>query len=490
MSQLSNISERVISLPEKSINNRPLLILWGVGIVFSLVLAAGAYLNFWYLLAIPPALLGLYLGLFRQNILYLLLGFFTPLSVQLAEFYPELPIDIYLPTEPLLLLLLFISLLSMLLNKRLDSKFISHPLSLVILAYLGWIFFTTLLSTHPIVSIKYLLVRLWYIVPFFFFFPRRGDAQFVMRFFYMFMAGLLVATIYTVLRHSTYGFFDKQAVYFVMSPFYRDHTSYGAALAMILPILLGIIYLQLPKRGLIAFLLILLLGWFSLATVLSYTRAAWISLLGAGILFLLMSLRVHVKYLIVVSSIFLLLVFVYWPQIAMQLEQNKQDSSNELNEHVQSVTNIATDVSNLERINRWKSAFRMVHDRPIVGFGPGTYQFEYAGFQRSYDMTWVSTNFGDIGNAHSEYIGAAAEMGMPGMLLFSLLIVIGLLTGYRVVHKLSGENKVIAIALLLSVSTYYIHAFLNNFLDMDKIAILFWFAHGWLVYMDVEIDER
>ena len=42
----------------------------------------------------------------------------------------------------------------------------------------------------------------------------------------------------------------------------------------------------------------------------------------------------------------------------MDLESNKQDSSSNLTEHVESISNVSSDASNLERINRWKSAGR------------------------------------------------------------------------------------------------------------------------------------
>jgi len=55
-----------------------------------------------------------------------------------------------------------------------------------------------------------------------------------------------------------------------------------------------------------------------------------------------------------------------------------------------------------------------VQRTPVFGFGPGTYQFEYGPYQHSTEKTLISTNFGDRGNAHSEYIGPLAEEGLPG----------------------------------------------------------------------------
>ena len=107
----------------------------------------------------------------------------------------------------------------------------------------------------------------------------------------------------------------------------------------------------------------------------------------------------------------------------VELEQNRVESSGELSEHVQSISNISTDQSNLERLNRWSCAIRMWKDKPLFGFGPGTYQFEYGRYQRSYEKTRISTDFGTMGNAHSEYLGPLAEGGVFGLL--SILLVIG-----------------------------------------------------------------
>ncbi len=101
-------------------------------------------------------------------------------------------------------------------------------------------------------------------------------------------------------------------------------------------------------------------------------------------------------------------------QITIALERNRDESSDDLGEHVKSISNISSDASNLERINRWNSALRMCKERPVFGWGPGTYMFQYAPFQASEDRTIISTNFGVQGNAHSEYFGPLVGTRCPG----------------------------------------------------------------------------
>jgi O-antigen ligase len=178
-------------------------------------------------------------------------------------------------------------------------------------------------------------------------------------------------------------------------------------------------------------------------------------------------------------------------QILYALEKNKQDSSANFIEHVQSIYNISSDASNLERINRWQSAFRMFDERPLFGWGPGTYQFIYAPFQRSKERTIISTNAGDLGNAHSEYIGPLSEQGIPGLLSVLSLIVLIMITGIRVYRKAkNSEIKLFSLISVLALVTYFVHGLLNNFLDTDKASVPFWGFFAMIVAMDLYHKDK
>jgi O-antigen ligase len=270
-----------------------------------------------------------------------------------------------------------------------------------------------------------------------------------------------------------------------MVPFYNDHTSYGAILAMFIPVLLAFCFNSTYTRT-IKLASWILLAIFIIATVLSYTRAAWVSLLAIFILYFVYILRVKLWMVLTGATVLLVVFFMYEEQIFMRLEKNKQTSSADLAEHVQSISNITNDASNLERINRWQSALRMFSEKPLFGWGPGTYQFKYAPYQFSYEKTSISTNVGDRGNAHSEYIGPLAEQGVPGMLCVIGVIFCSLYSGSKLYHKLKkSETKALVLALLLGLITYFIHGALNNFLDTDKASATVWGFMAMLVAIDV-----
>jgi O-antigen ligase len=224
--------------------------------------------------------------------------------------------------------------------------------------------------------------------------------------------------------------------------------------------------------------------------IFSYTRAAWLSLVGAIGVFLIVRLRIPVWTLVVLA---LSAGGVYWAnyeQITIALERNREESSDDLGEHVRSISNISSDASNLERINRWNSAMRMFEERPVFGWGPGTYMFQYAPFQASEDRTIISTNFGEGGNAHSEYLGPMSEQGIPGIGLMLTLVIVTLVTGMRLYARMPpGVDRRLMLAALLGLVTYYLHGALNNFLDTDKASVPFWAFTVIIVHFDMKYPK-
>ena len=186
------------------------------------------------------------------------------------------------------------------------------------------------------------------------------------------------------------------------------------------------------------------------------------------------------------AAVFGVALFLSWDTIVMKLEKNRQDSSAELTEHVQSISNISTDASNLERLNRWTSAWRMFLDRPFVGFGPGTYMFQYAPYQLSDSKTIISTNAGDKGNAHSEYIGPLSESGLFGTLSFLMIVICVIYYAVKLYPRMENkEQRMYLMSMFLGLVTYLIHGILNNFLDTDKASAPFWGFIAAIVALDV-----
>jgi putative inorganic carbon (HCO3(-)) transporter len=462
-------------------------LLWGILLFFVVVIAAALMWETYYILVAPLVLLVTVLAFLALDKYLLLMVFFVPLSIPLSGLIEDLSVDLYLPTEPLLAGLLLLFILKYLAGQKVDLAILRHPVTLAIYFQLAWIFITSLTSTDPLVSIKFLASRIWFVVGFYFvasqLFRKEENMR---RYIWIFLLAFTGVAIYTVLSLSQYGLDNQMKAHEACHPFYKDHTSYGATIGFVLPLLVPLFLFIRKENVNYRILMVLLIGFLLLATIVSYTRATWVSILGAVGLWAVIKLRIRFEYVFAAAAIMIYFFISIWPRLMIQMEQNQVESSGELSEHVQSISNISTDASNRERINRWSCAIRMWQDKPIFGFGPGTYQFEYGRYQRSFEKTDISTNFGTRGNAHSEYLGPLSESGVFG--LISILLVIGttIYTGIRVFYTArKKEIRILALALLVGLFSYYLHGFLNNFLDTDKISVLFWGYTAMLVAMDV-----
>jgi len=422
--------------------------------------------------AFPLVLIALLIVLFAQEYAYWAVIFFAPLSINVNQL--DTGFGIALPTEPLLLALLLFFLVKLFREGKPDAFVLRHPITLSVIFYLSWMFITSLTSEYPLVSFKYLLARLWFIVPLYFMaFPLFKKTKNIFRFFWLSIIPLVLVIIYTTIIHAKYNF-SEEVGRWVMSPFYNDHTAYGMILALFLPVLLGLLFWSKSSMR-VKFLSLVFSVLVFIAFYLSYSRAAWLSFVLAIFVFVFLKLQIKFRYLFLFSFMVLAFVILNLQFISDRLEKNSTQSSEDFVEHIQSSSNIMTDASNLERINRWNCAIRLFNERKFLGWGPGTYQFVYGPMQRSDERTIISTNSGDAGTAHSEYLGPLAESGIFGLLAILAVFLSLMSTGFKVYRTAQTETlKFLALLSTLALSTYLSHGFLNNFLDTDKASIPFW----------------
>lgn len=423
----------------------------------------------------PIALMAIFFAIYYTEATFLALAFLTPLSVNIEEYVDGF--GLYIPTEPILFgLLLF--LLMQQIQQNVIPRFVwNNPIVWAVSFYLFWVFVTSITSTDPIASFKYLLARLWFIVPLLFFGPRIFKKTInIERFIWLFCVSMVIAISYTLVVHASYGFAEQEG-HWVMWPFFKDHTIYGSTVAFVTPLLFGL-YFSKKHVPLVQIVLFTLIGITLLGLFFSYTRAAWLSLFASVGVLAVIKFKIKFKWLALLTAAGGIFLFLSWDSIQIELKRNKlEHTTEEFGDKIQSATNVTTDASNLERINRWSCALEMFYERPLMGFGPGTYAFEYARFQEPENTTIISTTNGDMGNAHSEYLGPLSEMGIFGLIAM-LLIVTAIfyksITLYIKWPKEDKKTRTLMLAMIMSLATYFIHGTLNNYLDTDKAAVPIW----------------
>ncbi|MFC2114351.1 O-antigen ligase family protein [Bacteroidota bacterium] len=440
---------------------------------------------FWAAL-LPLGLLLIYLLFIAPNWIVLLLSLVTPLSFNYEIDYYGASVSI--PTEPLLLVLTIVYIIKLLVNGNVNKEVLRQPISIAILLNLTWILITSVSSTIPLVSLKFLIARIWYIAVFYFIgIELFKEIKSIKLFIWLFASTLVIAVLITLFKHS-HHFFAQEWANKVTYPFFKDHTIYGAIIALFIPLMYGfllkgkVMALSNVERMIAGIYSVIL----SIGLIFSYTRAAWVSVIVSALMVLFLYFKFRFKHLVIITLIFLCITAVFWDKAQARLTKTESVSSTELKDHFESISNVTTDVSNTERINRWNSAIRMFKQKPFLGWGPGTYMFQYAPFQLDREKTAISTNFGTLGNAHSEYLGPLAESGVFGMLTFVILAVIIIYKALDIFyHAKSRKISLFAALILLSLITYLSHGVMNNFLHTDKASVPFWAFIGMLTALDL-----
>lgn len=460
---------------------------WLILLVFIVALGVSWAIiqQLWWVLGIPLVLLVLMAGIFFTEKTLLFFGAFAPLAINFENLGGGLGMS--LPTEPVYIFLFGLLLFHAFKEKRVNFKYLKHPVVALITAYLTWLWISSTFSTMPVVSFKFTLARTWYISLFFYWglyiFTREDRVKFFLNWFTIFT---MIMVSYTLIMHSKDGF-SRGSSYGVSWPFFPDHGMYAAAIAYAVFIL--VVYTFYVRQfdfhiAAAPFLFITLLVLL-FAVVVSFTRATWLSLLVAMGVWILTRFKVKFSVILIALVSVLVVGIIKQDEILYSLEANKQGSSDELEGHVKSVSNITTDPSNLERINRWKCASRMVSERPIFGFGPGTFVFQYAPFQKSSELTLISTHAGDLGDAHSEYFSAMSESGFMGMLLWLGIVLTTISTAFKIIYSTNSlKIKLYTYAVFLGLIAYHSHGVLNNYTQYDKLAVPMWAFTAILVVLD------
>jgi hypothetical protein len=100
-----------------------------------------------------------------------------------------------------------------------------------------------------------------------------------------------------------------------------------------------------------------------------------------------------------------------------------------------------TDVSARGRYQFWAGAVDAWESKPVLGIGPGTYEFWWAQHGNADAAIFVV-------NAHSLYLEALAELGPIGFLLICAFVIVGLVAGARLAWRSTlGDRPELAAAL-------------------------------------------
>ncbi|MBR5027614.1 MAG: hypothetical protein IKX51_00195, partial [Bacteroidales bacterium] len=121
--------------------------------------------EFYYLSLVPVAGLFILLCVRKLEFGFLAIALFTPFAIDYEIVKGS---ELSMPTEPMMVLFMLIFLFRVMLKRSYYGRIIRHPVTLAVLFSLLWMLITSATSELPGVSFKYLLARLWFVIPCYF----------------------------------------------------------------------------------------------------------------------------------------------------------------------------------------------------------------------------------------------------------------------------------------------------------------------------------
>ncbi len=454
----------------------------------SLFFCAGIFFEQVLFFLIPFLIVGVAFIVWDYRILYVLFLLTIPFSV---EMYLPNGLGTDLPSEPIMLaitgigLLLFISRI-----KEIDYSYLYNPITVLLILHICWIAITAVGAQYPIVAFKYLLAKIWYVVPFFFMpFKLIKSHLESKKAIYLLLIPLMAAVIWVLVRHAGYNFSFRTSNT-VVYPIFRNHVSYAAILVMFLPFVYALRKLDIENKTrkilLTLCILILVVGIY-----FSYTRAAQASIIIAIAAYWMVKWKLTKPAVTLgVIGLFLGVGYLINDKKYLEYAPDYQSTVSHFNyDNLLAATYKLEDISTMERVHRWVAGGRMLADRPWLGFGPANFYNTYQDYTLNEFKTYVSNNPEKSG-IHNYYLMIAVEQGVFGLLIFLALLIAALVRGEALYHRIKDEkSKIIVMAALICIVVSCAILLINDMLEADKVGPIFFFSLSVLVVYDV-IDNR
>lgn len=438
----------------------------------------------YYLAALPAAVLLIVWSIADYRKVFYLLLFSIPLSTEIL-----LPngFGTDLPTEPLMIGLMGIFIIQLAKNPNFVAvDFFRHPISFLILLHVAWIALTTFFSDDLLISVKYLLAKIWYIVVFYWLAGQLLTSKKALKTtFWCIVIPLLLTLVVINIRHATYGFtFDT--IFRVLNPFYRNHVAYACVMAVVFPFVFFAIqwYKNHPK---VSYFLIAAAVFMLVSIYLSYTRAAYLALAFSIVLYFIIRWQktLYALLLAMVVSVLTIIQLVHQNNYLEYAPDYDKTISHTEFDDLLAATYQLEDISLMERFYRWIGGFYMVEAQPVLGFGPGNFYNFYQAYTVSSFRTYVSENPEKSG-IHNYYLMVAVEQGLPGLIIFLLLCATTLLLAERAYHQcIHPLRRSFIMATTLSFAIVLIVLIINDLIETDKIGTLFFLQLALLVNFDL-----
>lgn len=437
---------------------------------------------------LPASILGIVVIIEDYRRLFYFLFILLPFSVEV--YFEGAGLGTDLPSEPAMLVLTAITVALFVKNNISFTKsYVAHPVTILLVAHVFWIFITALNSTYATISLKFLAAKIWYIVPFYLLpllFVKDRDE--LLKAYHLLYKFLFVSICIVLFKHSFHGF-SFASTYEVVQPFYRNHVNYAAICVVCLPFVWAFYRINLLEgRSNTKMSLVLLI--FIAGIYFSFTRAAILSMFIAWGAWYIIK-KGWVRHALFISSFVAVIL-----TLALSIDNKYMDLAPDFEKTIThhefdnliEATYKLEDISSMERIYRWMSGIEMLKNKFWLGFGPGTFYSNYKMYSISSFQTYVSNN-PDQSGIHNYFLMTWVEQGFIGFLILIALCFYLLIEGERLYHSISNpRDKIIIMATILGLIIIFSMCLINDLIETDKVGPFFFFNAAILVYYSGKVN--
>jgi len=187
------------------------------------------------------------------------------------------------------------------------------------------------------------------------------------------------------------------------------------------------------------------------ALYLTYSRAAWLLALPASLLFLGLASGGRWRRWAWVGALLAMGTVIAWRGT----------------ERLASLSDLGRGTGAL-RLQVWRATLDMIAAQPLLGIGPGNFQFAYPRTMRP--TAWIEPL---LYHSHNVFLDFAAFLGLGGLALFIGLLASFFRTGWRLLRALPpGEQRALVVGLMAGAVGALAHGLVDNGYFLPDLACL------------------
>ncbi|MGG3739376.1 O-antigen ligase family protein [Aeribacillus pallidus] len=288
---------------------------------------------------------------------------------------------------------------------------------------------------------------------------------------------------------------------------------YSSFLNFVIPtlLLLAVVYFKEKKVQLMFFAFYAI---YVINLILTYTRAAWVTMIGGLLLILMIMPKKFIKGFIkphILLSFIALTIFVYFmPDVQERTHSalyaieklvfkntssvisgpvfGDDDEGDETTDEEMVEEDETTNRAVVSRVTLWKTGWVMFRDNPVLGVGMGNYYVRYKDFVTKYPEL-------DIGHeaysVHNSYLKVAAETGTIGLMTFMAIYVLFFLQVAKLYFAQRERlGKVLAAGLFVGAATFMVQNLSNNLMFIPQLNVIFWLVSALVIAFLHQLKEQ